>query len=684
MNFVARKTFTSLLALALFAVAANAAESIYVKRATLADTRAATAAAIEARFGEQGYTKSPWLSLGAFDNSRGDGLHRSFPPEDRLDPNMEYLGMGGQRIRWQPFDAPDGVSCNLIHYSQNRAVVCYVYRTIVAERDMPATIFVGSDPALHIWLNGKKILEEMTQHSLTPDDSQLAVQLNKGTNTLLMKIAYFGGGFGFQFHMSARSRAELAERQRLLDEMETRLQQDFPTGEAAYYQIETIPIPRDIVLEVGGMGFRSDGKLFVCTRRGEVWLGDLARNEWKLFASGLHEALGLLVQKDNQIYVAQRPELTRITDTDGDGVADLFETVVDQFGVSGNYHEFHFGHVRDRAGNLVCTLNCGWNRFAVSTVPLRGWAYRVAPDGTNFTTIALGFRSPSGLGTSPDGDVFITDSQGDWWGSSPLIHLKEGSFYGHPASLAWTRNYRGPPNPHDIAPAQLAMLKTQPAAWFVYGPLGQAPEEPVWDTTGGKFGPFAGQMFVGDQTKSSLFRIALEKVAGEFQGAIFPFRAGFMSGITRSVVAPDGTMIIGMTDRGWASIGGRSFGLQRVRWTGRVPFEIHTMKLTPTGFDLTFTKPVDPRSAAVAMNYSLSHFYYLYHFDYGSPKQEETPVPIQAVKISADGRTVSLTVPKFVIQKIYELHLSGVRAADGSELVHPDAYYTLNRLIPAQ
>src|SRR4051794_31162156 len=72
-------------------------------------------------------------------------------------------------------------------------------------------------------------------------------------------------------------------------------------AEADYYKMTTVPTPKDIVLEVGGLQFRPDGKLLACTRRGDVWLvgnpdsEDAAKVTWKKYATGLHEALGLRV-----------------------------------------------------------------------------------------------------------------------------------------------------------------------------------------------------------------------------------------------------------------------------------------------------------------------------------------------------------------------------------------------------
>lgn len=451
-------------------------------------------------------------------------------------------------------------------------------------------------------------------------------------------------------------------------------------AEADYYRLETISVPTNIVLEVGGMAFLPNGRLMICTRRGEIWSADLEKNDWQLFASGLHEPLGIHVIASNQIVVAQRPELTRISDTDGDGKADLFETLTDAFGVSGNYHEYHFGPVRDHAGNFFGTLNVGWEDTGVSWVPYRGWAYKLTPKG-EFIPFALGLRSPSGIGFDPNGELFVVDNQGDWLGASPLLHVTQNSFYGHPASLKWGGNYSGPNDPRTIPIEQLAPRRKWPTAWFVYGPLGRSPTEPVWDSTHGKFGPFTGQLFVGDQTQSIVSRVALEKIGGEFQGAIFPFHSGFASGITRQVFDKDGRLVVGMTDRGWTSVGGRSFGLQRLVWSGDVPLEIYSMNLRKNGFDLHFTKPVDAVTARDPAAYSLQHYHYLYQRTYGSPQVDVTPVKVSAVKISRDRKTVSLTLPQLVPQKIYELHIRGLKADDGSALLHPEAYYTLNKLV---
>jgi hypothetical protein len=135
-----------------------------------------------------------------------------------------------------------------------------------------------------------------------------------------------------------------------------------------------------------------------------------------------------------------------------------------------------------------------------------------------------------------------------------------------------------------------------------------------------------------------------------------------------------------MTNRGWGSLGGKPFGLQRLVYTGVLPFEIHQMKLTKDGFDLTFTKPLDVESAKAVKAYNLGSFTHHYWGTYGSPEMDHKAEKVQEVKVSEDGKQVSLKVDGFRKGRIYELHLDGVKSADGDALLHPVGYYTLNEI----
>ena len=119
-----------------------------------------------------------------------------------------------------------------------------------------------------------------------------------------------------------------------------------------YYTLEDIPTPAGLDPQVRGMDFMPDGRLAVCFHRGEIYTYQPETGEWRLFAEGLQEPLGLVAVSDSEVVVVQRPEMTRIVDLDMDGVADLYSSLYDGFGMTGNYHEFAFGPIQDNEGNF--------------------------------------------------------------------------------------------------------------------------------------------------------------------------------------------------------------------------------------------------------------------------------------------------------------------------------------------
>jgi hypothetical protein len=316
--------------------------------------------------------------------------------------------------------------------------------------------------------------------------------------------------------------------------------------------------------------------------------------------------------------------------------------------------------------------------------PYRGWVFRSEKPnaaGGKFIPWAYGLRSPNGLAASPDGEIFFTDNQGEWIGSNWMGQVREGRFYGNPSSMIFTKDWNNR-DPKSVPLEELERKKTPPAIIFPYGRMGQSLSQPAWDTTGGGFGPFTGQIFVGDVQYPLVMRATLERVDGEYQGACYPFlRHNDLQGANRLLFAPDGSLLVGLTDRGWVR---GSAGLVRVTYTGKLPFEILSMSLTARGFDLAFTKPVDRERAADPKSYSLLHWHLEYHKTYGSPEADKTAVKIEEARVSADGRKVSLVLPELLAGKVYDLTINDLKAADGAELKNRNAYYTLNRVLAAR
>ena len=465
-------------------------------------------------------------------------------------------------------------------------------------------------------------------------------------------------------------------------------------AENRIWQRTPLPVPEGIILEVSGILPVAGQRLLVTTRRGEVWWIDGAydadpKPRYTLFAQGLHEPLGIIAAPSGGYYVAQRQELTRLVDTNSDGRADVFQTVA-KLPISGSYHEYAFGPVLAPNGNLRVTLNVAFGGSTQAPVPWRGWMVEITPDG-QLTPIASGLRSPAGFAVSSQGEWFSTDNQGEWVGSGKITHIESGDFLGHPAGLAWSKlpgstvkvrpeNISDFEQPMHVVAQNLPGLKP-PAVWLPHTILGISNSGMIEDLSGGKFGPFAGQFYVGDQGQSKLIRVSLEKVAGVWQGAAYSFREGFDSGILRMAIGENATMFVGESARGWGSVGPKQYGIERVTWTGQTPFEIKEIKAQPDGFLLTFTQPVDRATAENLASYSLAGFTYNYHTAYGAAPVNRMVCPIQKIVVAPDGLSVRLAAQCLREGYIHEVKASGVRAATGgSAVLHPVAYYTLNRL----
>ena len=469
-----------------------------------------------------------------------------------------------------------------------------------------------------------------------------------------------------------------------------------------YYSIQQVAPPKLLLDRYGqngaqtdGLDFMPDGRLVACFVGGEVFTLLPKTGKWKLFADGLHSPLGVVALNDREVMVAQRPELTLLRDLDGDGVVDEYKSFCDDFGISGNYHEFHFGPVRDKAGNFYVSLGTASSGADVryekrglfdkrsylqrmySSVPYRGWVLKITPEG-RLIPWASGLRTPNGLGFDLEGNLFVTDNQGDWVGTSKLHHIEEGKFYGHAGSLLWENDWKEG-RPVDLPVAKLDARRETAAILFPHGLMANSPSQPLVDSTCGKFGPYAGQLLVGEMNKRRIMRVMLEKVGGKLQGACVPFfdGNGLSTGNNRLCFSPDGkTLWVGHSNHGWAG----SRGIQKLTWTGKVPPDVHRVTLTQTGFSITFTVPVDKALATSVDNYPMKSYSYKYHKSYGSPQVNVKSIKPTKATLSADAKTVLLSIPAMEARRLYEISLKQVRTNEGSALLNPLVVYHAHNL----
>jgi putative heme-binding domain-containing protein len=429
-------------------------------------------------------------------------------------------------------------------------------------------------------------------------------------------------------------------------------------GQSGPYAIDTIEPPFDnpwkALLFFGDHDFLPDGTAMICTMVGDVWHVEgldatLQNVRWRRNASGLHQALGLLVV-DGKVHVLGRDQITRLHDLDGDGEADYYECVSNAYETSTAGHDFVSGLQRDASGRF----------YAASS---KQGLLRIPADGRPSEVIATGFRNPDGLGLAPGGTITVPCSEGEWTPASMVCEIKPGGHYG----------YLGPRGgrPPDLP--------------LVYLPRGMdnssASQVTVPDA---RFGPLKGQMLHLSFGTGTYFLLLREKVDGQPQGAAVPMPGEFLSGAHRGRFNPrDGQLYVsGMT--GWGTYTPADGCFQRVRYTGepaQLPLEFHAHE---NGVIVQFSRPLDRDIAERAGAHFAQAWDYRYSSSYGSPELSprhpgqpgHDAVAIRSAHVLADGQTLFLEIPE--LQPVNQLHLH--LRPDGGRPV--DLFATVHRMSP--
>jgi hypothetical protein len=466
------------------------------------------------------------------------------------------------------------------------------------------------------------------------------------------------------------------------------------------YSIENYYAPKDNfgreqLFEALGLSLTKDGTVVVGTRNAGIWR--LVEGEWRLFAEGLFDSLGVVAEDGKGLVVVagQKAELTRIADTNGDGIADRYETLFDAHSYHGNYHTYLHGPVRGKDGAYYFALNLAHDGSGTAWMGggsvmgtyggFNGWAIRVEPDG-KFELFSNGLRSPASVGAGPDGRVWYADNQGDFVATSKLFELRKDKFYGHPAGLVDLPGMT--PDSKEIQYDEVAPRRERAVALFPHNRVANSPGNPAWDTTKGKFGPFAGQMFIGDQTQSNLLRVALQKVGDQEQGSVMPFMEGLESGVMRPLFLKDGSLLLGQTGRGWQAKGGKVASLQHVRWDGKtIAPGIVSMQATKSGFKLDLTQPLGGGVSANILRSAVNVESWTYRDapDYGSPELDLRRENPSSLLVSPDRKTLYVELPSREITqvhprqtaRVYQVKIASATLFDADAPAEISAYYTL-------
>jgi glucose/arabinose dehydrogenase len=455
------------------------------------------------------------------------------------------------------------------------------------------------------------------------------------------------------------------------------------SGEAPYV-VDTITLPDknpwNSWMRIGAFDFFADGtRAALCTLNGDVWIvsgidAGLQKLTWQRFATGLYEPLGLKIV-DEQIYVLGRDQITRLHDLNGDGMADYYENFCNQWNISPSYHAFSFELWTDKDGNFYFT-NCG-NQVEIN-LPGHGVMFKVSKDGKRISEVAHGLRAPNGMALGPNGEIVCSDNEGFWMPSSKINWIKSNGFFGFPGDPR--KLVKDDPSHQYVVPTTFE----PPLCWIPHKLDTSSGGEAF--VTSDKWGPFKGHMIHTSYGTATLYLVMTEDVGGTLQGGTVKFPLTFPSGIMRARFNDkDGQLYLAGL-RGWQTTGVRDGTFCRVRYTGKPVCMPVAVKTHPRGLDITFSEPLDQATATDAENWAVEQWNYQWSAKYGSPdfkvsdpkEKGHDSVPVQYINLSADKKTVSLSLPD--VKPVMQMGLKfKIKSADGAS-VQQELDYTIHRV----
>ncbi len=433
-------------------------------------------------------------------------------------------------------------------------------------------------------------------------------------------------------------------------------------------------------------------ELFVGSLKGRVLKavdrdGDGEFDQYQRIGDEFPTPYGLFANRDGTVDALTKFGLLRLS-TSSDGPVWNTQVIADGWGYTSDYHDWAVGLRKDQVGNYWMTLPCQQDQRSEAAAHLRGHALKLIPNPESedrrlyrVESYAAGLRFPMGLALNDADELFTSDNQGNFNPFNELNHVRQGKRYGFINQLENKPGF----NPPFEAPAV-----NLPHPWtrsvngicFLRTPKREAASA---GESGALFGSFEGHLLGCEMNGRSLIRMSLQKVGDTYQGAAYPFsrpveedEATFEGPIVCEV-SPEGDIYVGnLKDSGWG--GGQNTGsIVRLTVDQCLPLGIAEVRATGTGFEIDFTRDVDPVEAVDPKNYSLRSYVRVATPAYGGDDQDEQAEAIQSITLSDDHRRVVLELPSLRAGAVYELNVAPV-GTSADALFPAQAHYTMRQI----
>ena len=146
-------------------------------------------------------TPDSWAIAGPFPAPNDKELDHDFGPEKAPFAITAKFNAAGQEIGWRTVRSSGNGYFDLaaFHGPASPQSVSYLTRVIESPEDQDATIQLGTDDGCRLFVNGKLMFKHDRHEAATPSRDSIQVKLNKGLNTMMLKINNGNNPHGFYF-----------------------------------------------------------------------------------------------------------------------------------------------------------------------------------------------------------------------------------------------------------------------------------------------------------------------------------------------------------------------------------------------------------------------------------------------------------------------------------------------------
>ena len=145
-----------------------------------------------------------WMIIGPFDNGGMAGFDIAYRPEEEVNLAETYSGKE-RPVAWRmypkiSFDCTIDLAATLRPSSQT---VAYALACVFSPERQPAAVRLGADDCAKVWVGGELVHANRDSHPVGFDQTAAGVTLERGWNTLLLKVCQDEEGWAFRVRLTA-------------------------------------------------------------------------------------------------------------------------------------------------------------------------------------------------------------------------------------------------------------------------------------------------------------------------------------------------------------------------------------------------------------------------------------------------------------------------------------------------